>query len=94
VFIIKSFNVNDNIYFNVYIIFDFPIIYRNASVSCQSECPCLHKTVNIVVFFVKSDENTYPKGRALMQMYRVVPQTKRGNLSSSNLHINSEIVGL
>jgi len=23
--------------------------------------------------FVKSNENTYPKGRALMQMYRVVP---------------------
>jgi len=23
--------------------------------------------------------STYPKGRALMQMYRVVPQTKRGN---------------
>ena len=36
------------------------------------------KTVNMVVFFVKSNENTYPKGRALMQMYRVVPITKRG----------------
>jgi len=23
--------------------------------------------------------NTYPKGRALKQMYRVVPETKRGN---------------
>jgi len=23
--------------------------------------------------------NTYPKGRALIQMYRVVPITKRGN---------------
>jgi len=22
-------------------------------------------------------ENTYPKGRAILQMYRVVPQTKR-----------------
>jgi len=33
----------------------------------------------MVVFFVKSNENTYPKGRALMQMYRVVPITKRGN---------------
>jgi len=31
------------------------------------------------VFFVKSNENTYPKGRALMQMYKVVPITKRGN---------------
>ena len=67
------------IYFHVYIIFDFPITYRNASVLCQSECACLHRTVNMVVFFVKSTENTYPKGRALMQMYRVVPITKRGN---------------
>ena len=39
----------------------------------------LHKTVKMVVFFVKNNENTYPKGRALMQMYRVVPITKRGN---------------
>ena len=67
------------IYFRVYIILDFPITYRNASVLCQLECACLHKTVIMVVFFVKSNENTFPKGRALMQMYRVVPQTKRGN---------------
>ena len=40
----------------------FPITHRNASVFCQSECACLHKTVNMVVFFVKSNENTYPKG--------------------------------
>ena len=68
------------IYFHVYIILDFPVTYRNASVLCQSECACLHKTVNMVVFFVKSNKNTYPKGRALMQMYRVVPITKRGNI--------------
>ena len=67
------------IYFHVYIILNFPITYRNASVLCQSECTCLHKTVNMVVFFVKSNENTYPKGRALMHMYRVVPITKRVN---------------
>ena len=35
---------------------DFPIIYRNVSVICQSKCACLHKTVNMVVFFVKSNE--------------------------------------
>ena len=35
--------------------------------------------LNMVVFLVKSNENTYPKGRALMQMYRVVPITNRGN---------------
>ena len=26
-----------------------PITYRNAAVLCQSECTCLHKTVNMVV---------------------------------------------
>jgi len=33
----------------------------------------------MVVFLVKSYENTYPKGRALMKMYGVVPITKIGN---------------
>ena len=33
----------------------------------------------MVVFFTKNNEKTYPKGRTLLQMYRVVPQTKRGN---------------
>jgi len=41
------------IYFHVYIIFGFPITYRNAAVLCQSECACLHKTVNMVVFYIK-----------------------------------------
>ena len=36
-------------------------IYSALSVLCQSECTCLHKTVNMVVFFVKSNANTYPK---------------------------------
>ena len=67
------------IYFNVYIILDFPITYRNASLLCQSDWACLHKTVNMVFFFVKSNENTYPKGRALIQMFGVVPITKREN---------------
>ena len=73
-----SFNVKDNDIFPcLHYIRQLPITYKNASVLCQSECACLHKTVNMVVFFVKSNENTYPKGRALMQMYRVVPITKR-----------------
>jgi len=67
------------IYVHVYIILDFAITYRNVSMLCQSECACLRKTVNMVVFFVKSNENTYPKGRALMKRYRVVPITNRGN---------------
>jgi len=44
------------LYFQVYIILDFPITYINASVLCQLECACLHKTVNTVVFLVKSNE--------------------------------------
>ena len=67
------------IYFHVYIILDFPITYRNASVLCQSECACQHKTVNMVVCFVKGNENTNPKGRAFIHIYRVVPIMKRGN---------------
>ena len=39
----------------------------------------------MVVFFVKSNENTHPKERALMQMYRVVPIMKRGNYCSNSL---------
>ena len=67
------------IYFYVYITLDFSITYRNASLLCQSECACLYKKVNMVVFVVENNENTYPKGRALMKMYKVVPQMKRGN---------------
>ena len=65
-------------YFHVYrvLVLYFPITYRNAAVFCQSECACLHKTVNTAIFFVKSNEITQPKRKALMQMCRVVPQTK------------------
>jgi len=73
------------IYFYVNIIFDFPITYRNASVFCQSECACLRKTVNMVVFFDKSNKNSYPKVRALLQIYRVIPIMKRGNSSEINI---------
>jgi len=67
------------VYFHIYIILDFPITHKHAAVLCQLRCTCEHKTINMVVFFVKSNENTYPKGRALMPMYRVVPETKRGS---------------
>jgi len=33
----------------------------------------------MVVFYVISNENTFPIGRELKQMYRGVPITKRGN---------------
>ena len=52
------------IYFSVYIVLDLHITYRNASVFCQSEC-----AVNMV--------DCYRKVRALIQMYRVLPITKR-----------------
>ena len=48
----------------------------------QAECACLYKTVKLVVFYVKNNVNTYPKGRALMGMYRIVRQTKSGNFTS------------
>ena len=74
-----------SIYVYVYILIDFPITQTNASVLCQSEYACLHRTENMVVFFVKSNENTYPKGRALMQTYRVVPITRDGMPTSAYL---------
>ena len=67
------------LYFHVYILLDFLITYRNASELCQSECACLHKTVNMVVFFVKVMKIPNYKRRALMQLYRGVPTTKRQN---------------
>ena len=77
--IVFSFNVKVN---NI-----FPSLH-NIKLSCNiqkcfsifsTECACLHKTVTMVVFFVESNENSYQKGRALMQMYRDVPIKKRGN---------------
>ena len=65
--------------FHVYIILDFSVTYKHAVVFCHSEC--LHKTVNMAVFFVKSNRYTNPKERALVQMNRVVTQTKRWNWS-------------
>ena len=60
------------------IILDFPITYKNASVLCQSECAsCLHQTVNIVVFFLKNNENN-PKGRALISTNMLLARTNLG----------------
>jgi len=36
-------------------------------------------------FPFNNNENTYPKGKALMQMYRVVPQMKRENNENASL---------
>jgi len=63
------------IYVDVNLILDFPIEYKNDSVLCHSECTYLHQTIKHGSFLFKNNKNTYPKGTALMQMYRVVPQT-------------------
>ena len=80
--IVFSFNVKDNTIFPRLHNIRLSITYRNASVTWLDRA-CLHKTVNMLVFFVKGNENTYPKGRSLKQMYRVVPISKRGNVSKS-----------
>ena len=78
------------LYFHVYILLDFPITYRNASVFCQSECACVHKTVNVAVFFVENNENTYQKGRASMQIYKVVPRRKEEYYHLTSYHMDDE----
>jgi len=47
------------IYFHVYIILDFPITYRNASVFFQSECACLLKTVNMIVMKIPTQKGEH-----------------------------------
>ena len=57
------------------------ITYRNASVLCQSECACLHKTVNTVVFFVKSNENTnLPKMESTLANVQNCPNNEKRKL--------------
>ena len=46
----------------------------------------------MVVFFVKINENTYPKGRALLKIYRVDPERKEGITLSLGLLILAYIV--
>jgi len=55
------------------------IIYVYVSIIsfCQSECACSLQTVNMAVFLTKKNEINFPKGRALRQMYRVVPQKEK-----------------
>ena len=58
--IVFSLNVKHNKIKYVFdnIILDFPITYKNASVLCQLEYECLHKTINMVVFLIEYDENS------------------------------------
>ena len=72
------------LYVHVNIPLDFGITFENASALGQSECTL---STSMELFFLKVMKIliTYPKGRALMQIYRVVPQTKRGNKCFSGL---------
>ena len=61
---------------------------------CQSEWACIYQTVNIVVFFTKK-LMTIQKGRVLVEMYRVVPQTKRVKTKIGNTlkpHVYDKII--
>jgi len=64
--IVFSFNVKDtNMFPCLHNIRFFYNIYKCFSV--LSKCVCLHETVNMLIgLFVKRNENTYPKGRAVM----------------------------
>ena len=62
---------------NVNIMSDFSITYTNKSMLCQSECACLHKTVNMVVL-----KKSYTIVRKPMKMYRVLYETKRGHIKN------------
>ena len=50
-------------------------------IQCSQKAHVYIKTVNIIVLFVKSNDNTYPKGRALMQLKSCPYITK-------NVHVN------
>ena len=79
----------------VYIIFDFPVTYWNASVVCQSECAFLHKTVNMVVYFVrmmkisteKESAQVVPRKNERIQIYQHQSYTEQSSYNS-RLHIN------
>jgi len=70
------------IYVHVYIISDFPITYRNASVLCQSECACLHKTVQVGIFLFKDNENTYQKRESTHANVQSCPSNEKRELAN------------
>jgi len=64
------------IYVHVNLIIDFPIIIQNTSIVCWSIRMCISIKYEIWEFslcFFK--ENTYPKRRALLYIYKFVFQT-------------------
>jgi len=59
-YIVKSWKLCLCHYVNI--ILNLPITNKSDSVLCQSECACLHQTVNIVVFFLKIMKTPTQKG--------------------------------
>ena len=45
---------------------------------CQSECACLHKTINMVVFFVKSNKIPIQKGEHSCKCTELFLKRKEG----------------
>ena len=71
---------------------NFPITFRNASVLHQSECTCLHKTVIIVVFFVKSNENNIPKRASTHANVQSCLSNEKRECDTYIMHIVSNLV--
>jgi len=69
-YIVKQFEIvfslisRTPIYAHVNIILDFPITYSNALALCQSNCACLHKTVNIAVVLLKVMKIPIQRGKS------------------------------
>ena len=66
--------------FHVYIMLGYPITYINPSVLCQSECACLHKTVNMVAFFLKMMKIPTQKGEHPCKCTELSLKRKDGNV--------------
>ena len=64
--------------------------YVNHARICSWNSPVLsnlRKTQFQTFLLYRYCRNTYPKGRALMKMYIVVPQTKRGNSCLRTIYV-------
>jgi len=86
--IVFSFNVKDN---NIVLcLHNIRLSYNiilHASVLCQSECACLHKTVNMVVSLFKVIKIPTQKGEHCHANVQSCPYTKRGNCVSHSVMV-------
>ena len=63
---------------HVNIILEFPITDKNVSVFCQSECACLHQTLNRVVVFFNIIKISTQKGEHSCKCTELSFQQKEG----------------